>query len=102
MGHSNEELENGVAQIATATEAPRERLAENFDSLKENFVQLRNDLSHMITNAFATGSSGKDVAGAEAKHLFDQARDKIRDNPGTSALIAFGVGYIAAKMLRHR
>ena len=101
-----------------------DRLSENADNLHSAFDQLRHDVTDLISHAFGIGKnsatdaigSAKDRANDAMSSLKDQIsglRDKgndqvqavgkkIEDNPIASTAIAFGVGFIVAKILSRR
>src|SRR4051812_15598799 len=95
-------------------------MRDEMESLKEGFNKLRTDVADLFTHAFGFGRSGAGVArdygadametvkgrfndykarGAEQMQAFEH---KVEENPLTSAMIAFGVGFIVAKMLHHK
>jgi len=117
-------IHEGVDRVRDATESPRERLTEDYAALRSHFFKLREDLSRLISTSFAAGKDGAgavgEVAGEKASHAYDNAKnyaqdvrdsgqsavdqvtDKIRANPATSALVAFGLGYVVSRLLRNR
>jgi len=95
-------------------------MAEELESLKKGFDQLRADVIDLFTHAFGVGRSGAEMARESAadaienlKCRFNALRSrgadsmanvehKIEENPMTSAMIAFGVGFILARMMHRR
>jgi ElaB/YqjD/DUF883 family membrane-anchored ribosome-binding protein len=102
----------------------RERIQSDLRDLKNNFNQLKNDVSTIVANAVgATKSSARgsvDVARDQANAAVERARESyeelkakgtdqyahlgqlVGDRPVTSALVAFGVGFVLAKFLTRR
>jgi ElaB/YqjD/DUF883 family membrane-anchored ribosome-binding protein len=102
----------------------KDRLASDFSDLKSNFAQLRSDVGAIVGNALGAGKAqargGVDAARGQANVAVDRAREEyehlkakgsdqyeqlgefISERPVTSALIAFGVGFIVAKVLVRR
>lgn len=102
----------------------KERLGSDYESLKNSFAQLRSDVTTILQNAVGAGkSAGGSVAGTvseqasgyvgQAKEQYNNLRDRgtqqveqigtqIGERPMTSALIAFGVGFLVAKILTRR
>ncbi len=96
------------------------RVSEDMESVKQSFSQLRTDVMDLLSNAFGLGKSGAEFAkdGAESavetlktklsdmKHKgaegMESVEKKIGDNPLPAALIAFGVGFLVAKILTRR
>ncbi len=117
-------IHEGVDRARDATESPRERLTEDYAALRSHFFKLRDDLTRLISTSFTAGKDGAEavgeVAGEKASYAYDNAKnyaqdvrdsgqnavdqvtDKIRANPATSALVAFGLGYIASRLFRNR
>lgn len=98
----------------------RDRFADDIDSLKESFTQLRSDVHQMFSDAVGTGKAGARVVGDHADRAYGQIKDgakdikdrgadqidmigkKISENPLTSAAIAFGVGFILSRLMSRR
>lgn len=85
----------------------------DFESLKEGFVQLRDDVSKLLNNAVGIGRSGAMSVKDRATHAVDNLKDrgvdsleaveeKISENPLASTLIAFAAGYVFAKLFSRR
>jgi len=95
------------------------QMQDELQSLKDGFNKLRSDVAELFGHAFGFGRSGAEMArdyGADTmeglKNRFYELRDrgtvqmhslekKVEENPMSSAMIAFGVGFILAKMM-HR
>jgi ElaB/YqjD/DUF883 family membrane-anchored ribosome-binding protein len=103
------------------TEAnPSMHMQDELQSLRSGFDKLRADVAELFSHAFGFGRSGAEMAreyGADTmenlKSRFNDLRDrgteqmhsverKIEENPMSSAMIAFGVGFILAKMMHRR
>jgi ElaB/YqjD/DUF883 family membrane-anchored ribosome-binding protein len=102
----------------------KERFATDLEQLKANFGQLRRDVSQVLHDALGAGKSSarggldsaKDYAqtGVERvkdgyddlKHRgqdqLDQLGQFVSEKPVASALIAFGVGFVLAKLMGRR
>jgi ElaB/YqjD/DUF883 family membrane-anchored ribosome-binding protein len=100
------------------------KMSSDFDNLKQSFNQLRTDVMTLMRDALGVGKTGASSLGGSAqaavgsavsglKERANRLRDlgadqmhsveqKIEDNPMTSALIAFGVGFVLAKLLTRR
>ncbi len=103
---------------------PSNGAADEVEKLKKDFTKLRSDVVTLFGDAFGVGKEGLGAVGQSAtdamEHLKENLKDrvthmkqrgkdsvsaaskKIEDNPVSSALIAFGVGFIVAKMLSRR
>jgi ElaB/YqjD/DUF883 family membrane-anchored ribosome-binding protein len=95
-------------------------VGDEVDNLKDDLQQLKADVVHLFSHAFGLGKTGMDAMSDNAadamEHLKKRieklrqrgadsvaaAGKKIEDNPIQSALIAFGVGFIVAKLLRRK
>jgi ElaB/YqjD/DUF883 family membrane-anchored ribosome-binding protein len=104
--------------------AAKERLTADIESLKQSFGQLRSDLTHLINNAMGVGKSGAAAARDRAANAVgglkdgikdrlvdlkdkgvntaEAAEQKLSDHPLATVLIAFGAGFIIAKILTRR
>jgi|HubBroStandDraft_1064217.scaffolds.fasta_scaffold197735_2 ElaB/YqjD/DUF883 family membrane-anchored ribosome-binding protein len=98
---------------------PRE-LSHNLDTLQDSFGRLKEDVVTLVQDAAGVGREGAGVikdravsAFEEVGHKIDQLRDRgsqavedvesrIENNPLMAAGIAFGAGFILAKLWRHR
>jgi len=100
------------------------RVSENAENFHSAFDQLRHDVTDIISHAFGIGkSSASDAVGSvkdRANEAMDSVKDqisslrdrgndqvqavgkKIEDNPIASTAIAFGVGFILAKLLSRK
>src|SRR5436309_7177140 len=95
-------------------------MRDEVDCLKESFSNLRNDVAELFSHAFGFGKSGASVArdygvdamenvkarfndfkarGTDQMHALEH---KVQENPLTSAFVAFGVGFLLAKMMHHK
>jgi len=90
------------------------------ESLKTSFNQLRHDLTHLVNSAMGVGKHGasavKERAAGAVDGLKDRLHDlkdkgansvdaveqKISDHPLTTAMIAFGIGYVLGKMFSRK
>lgn len=87
--------------------------SSDVEELKENFKQLRSDVTNLVGSAIGVGQSGmgavRDKAADTVKGLKDKgsrsldALEKIiAERPLRSAMIALAAGFILAKLLRRR
>ena len=99
---------------------PSNHMQEELQSLKHGFDKLRSDVAELFSHAFGLGRSGAEMArdrGSDAmetvkSRFYDlrergavemrRAEKKVQGNPLSSAMIAFGVGFILAKLLHRR
>lgn len=117
-------MSNAPDNFRSVKDDAKERLASDLSGLKSNFNQLKSDVSTIVSNAIGAGRSqaqgGADAAREQANAAVDRARagyedlkakgndqfeqltDIIAEKPVTSALVAFGVGFIVAKFLTRR
>jgi len=90
------------------------------ESLKSSFGQLRHDVMDLLGHAFGIGREGAGAAKEGAAEAVDALKSrltdlktrgadgvsaverKIEENPLPAALIAFGVGYVIAKIMTRR
>ncbi len=108
-----------------------DRLSSDLEALKSNFSDLKHDMSRILTHLVDAGKSGKQVAADQAYRAVGSAKEKVHDamdtvrdraqdakeygndmldevtrqiraNPGTATLIAFGVGFIASRLILRR
>ncbi|HEY7090945.1 MAG TPA: hypothetical protein VH518_22805 [Tepidisphaeraceae bacterium] len=95
-------------------------VSAELESVKEGFVQLRQDVIDLFSQAFGLGRSKAYAAKQSAADAVDSLKErlaglkdrgaeqletvekKIEDNPLPAALIAFGVGFVLAKILTRR
>ncbi|MGA2233114.1 MAG: hypothetical protein ABSH22_19605 [Tepidisphaeraceae bacterium] len=102
----------------------KNNFAADIESLKSSFTQLRGDLTSLVGSALGAGKSGafvaKDVAKDHAvaavegiKHKIGDLKEKgvhtaqdfettLGEHPLTTALIAFGAGFIIARLLSRK
>jgi ElaB/YqjD/DUF883 family membrane-anchored ribosome-binding protein len=109
--------------METATnksESTREGMNSELDGIKTSFSQLRNDVVELFSHAFGLGRSGIDTAKEGATDAVENlksrltdlrergmdqvqtVRGKIEENPMPAALIAFGVGFVLAKLMSRK
>jgi hypothetical protein len=93
-----------------------DKLSTEIASLKDGLGQLRSDVVELFSHALGVGRSGAAVARDNAAEGYEMIKQqfsdlsergadsvtamgrKIKKHPWQSALIAFGVGYLAAKL----
>lgn len=98
-------------------EESKERLSADLENLKSSFAALRDDVAHLIKTSVgaskASAHAVKDQAGSavgdvkdKVHELTDRGQKQVEEfgellseRPLTSALVAFGVGFILAKIL---
>ncbi len=98
---------------------PRE-LSHNLDTLQESFGKLKEDVVTLVQDATGVGREGAGVikdravsAFEDVSHKIEQLRDRgsqavenvesrIESNPLMATGIAFGAGFIIAKLLDRR
>lgn len=112
---------NTMNRVAEKLEqAGGDKVAGDVDDIKASFTQLRHDVMGLLNSAFGLGRHGAEAAkdnaadaveslksrlndlkdqGADKVHSFEK---KIEDNPLPAALIAFGIGFVIAKILTRR
>lgn len=101
-------------------EESRERFSADLENLKSSFSQLKNDVAHLIKTSVGTGKASASVVKDQAGSAVGDAKEKmhaltdrgqkqveelgeiIGERPLTSALVAFGVGFLVAKLLSRR
>jgi len=104
---------NQVSDSAEGTSA-------ELDGIKTSFTQLRQDVVELFSHAFGLGrgaaEGAKESASDAVENLKSRLADlrergadqvsavgkKIEENPMPAALIAFGVGFVVAKLLSRR
>jgi ElaB/YqjD/DUF883 family membrane-anchored ribosome-binding protein len=95
------------------SESGHDPVSAELQNLKRDFTQLRADVVNLFSHAFDVGKSGADIlehrAADAMEHLKQRmaelrqrSRGKIERNPLSSAMVAFGIGVIVAKLLRRR
>jgi ElaB/YqjD/DUF883 family membrane-anchored ribosome-binding protein len=90
-----------------------DEFSKEMDQLKKEFTALRNDLSSLVTSV-------KEIAGKQGERVVDLAEDAekavrnqtkvtgesvekyIEERPLTSALVAFGSGFIIGMLLSNK
>jgi ElaB/YqjD/DUF883 family membrane-anchored ribosome-binding protein len=95
-------------------------MQNEMDSLKESFNKLRSDVADLFSHAFGFSKSGAFMArdyGADAmenvKSRFNDLKSRgneqmhavehhVVEHPMKDMLIAFGVGFIMAKLMHHK
>ncbi|ALQ50907.1 DUF883 family protein [Nitrosomonas ureae] len=94
--------------MATADEFSKE-----MDQIKKDFASLRNDIGSILTSvkdlAEKQGQNVSDLAHDAEKTVKNQAKEAgenmekyIEERPLTSALVAFGSGFIIGMLLSNR
>ena len=101
-----------------------ERLSEDYESLRDGMTQLRSDVVELISHAFGLGKSSASSLGSSVKDRASDAMEclkdeisqmrkrggeqveavgkRIEDHPIASTAIAFGVGFILAKLVSRK
>jgi ElaB/YqjD/DUF883 family membrane-anchored ribosome-binding protein len=90
-----------------------DRFSSDVETLQKGFGQLREDVTKLLNNAVGTAKHGagaiKERAADAVGDLKDrgsasleQVGEKISEKPLLSAAIAFGAGFIAAKLLSRK
>jgi len=95
-------------------------VAADLEVLKKSFAQLRTDLTSIVSNALGVGKSGAHLVKEQAAEAVDGVKNKlhsikdkgvhsaeaienkIADHPITSILVAFGVGFMLARMFNRK
>lgn len=117
-------MSNAQESFRGVRDDARDRLQSDLNDLKSNFRQLKSDVQTIVGNAIGATKSqargGVNAAKEQANAAVDRARQSyddlksrgaeqyehignlIGDKPLTSALIAFGVGFVLAKFLTRR
>lgn len=102
-------------------EESRERLSADLEHLKSSFAQLKDDVAHLVRTSMGAGKAGvqavRSQAGSSVSSAVDDVKDRVQamtdrgqqqveqlgslvtERPLTSALVAFGVGFVVAKLL---
>lgn len=97
-----------------------DRLHHDLESLKKSFGQMREDVTKLLGYVLETGKDGAGVVKARASSALDDVKDcvgefkdrgaesveqlgkKIEENPLASTAIAFGIGFVLARLLSKR
>lgn len=113
-------MTTGNTTVRDIKEEVSHRTADDMEHLRDSFQQLRSDVMDLLGAAFGAGKHGADAvkdraAGAvdDLKHRLSDLKGRgadamgtvekrIEDHPMQSALVAFGVGFILAKLLTRR
>ena len=113
-------MENSTRHRTSDNDTGTARVTNEVDGLKESFGQLRSDVIDLISHAFGVGRGGAEIAKGRASDAVDNLKSKItdlkshgadgltalerkiEDKPLQAALIAFGVGYVLAKVFSRR
>lgn len=102
--------------MKTQTQAPDSGSSpapSDVDNLKHDFTQLRADVVSLFSHAFDVGKSGVGAIETGAADAMENLKDrmaslrrrgerKIEEHPFSSAMIAFGIGFLVAKLLHRR
>ena len=90
------------------------------EELKSGFATLRDDVMNIVSHAMGFGRSGAQVARDSATEQYENLKSKfddfkqrggekfealekqVTDHPIGAALIAFGVGFVFAKLMHRR
>jgi ElaB/YqjD/DUF883 family membrane-anchored ribosome-binding protein len=106
---------------AVAVGSPTDNgISKEMENLKKSFAQLRSDLTSIVGSALGAGKSGAHVVKDHVDSVVDGAKNKlhdlkdkgaesaeaieqkISDNPLVSVLIAFGVGFLLARIFTRK
>ena len=115
---------NTSQRVSDLKDAASDRLNDNYSNLKENFTQLRTDVVDLLSHAFGVGKSSVNSVGSNVKDKANDAMEtlkdqitqlrekgndqveavgkKIEDNPIAATAIAFGIGFVLAKLLSRK
>ena len=93
---------NEAAAPATATATARiaERAHEAIDRVSGQVEKSEHALRERAAQAEAQAREAADTARKQADQSLAQVRDYVRENPLTSAAIAFGAGYLLSALMR--
>jgi ElaB/YqjD/DUF883 family membrane-anchored ribosome-binding protein len=102
-----------MKDLKEVKEESQERLAGDYEHLKSDFAKLRADVSKLLDHTLRGGRNGagvvRDHAVAVVSDLKDRGadsigaiEDKITERPLAAAAIAFGIGFILARILSKR
>jgi len=96
------------------------QMNEEFESLKNSFNTLRSDVVNLFNHAFGVGKGGAGMARDYGNDAMEQLKNrvydlrdrgavqmhhvekKVEENPMSAVMIAFGVGFMFAKIFGHR
>ena len=97
-----------------------DKMSREIDAIKQGLGELRNDVTELLNHAVGVGKGGAEVAKERASDAMDRLKEKfsemkdrgadsvntvqrrIQQSPFRSVLIAFGAGYIFAKLSSRR
>jgi ElaB/YqjD/DUF883 family membrane-anchored ribosome-binding protein len=103
--------------VKDAAESIGDQFTSDMETLKSDFKQLRSDVTGLLSHAADAGAQGVGSVRDKAYEAVDDLTDRVHDlrkmgakqlkhvgreigeYPMTTALIAFGVGFIAAKLI---
>jgi ElaB/YqjD/DUF883 family membrane-anchored ribosome-binding protein len=95
--------------IAQAKKEVQSDFASDYDALKKNFTQLREDVTELVNTVAGAGRHGASSIREQISTLKDRGADSIasieesaEDHPVASALILVGIGFLAAHLLHRR
>ena len=95
----------------------KEQFSSDFDTLKTSFVQLRDDVHKLLSDALGAGKTGAGAIKDRAADAVDGLKDRVHDGkdrvqdsvekfgkrieqrPLISVAIALGIGFILARLL---
>ncbi len=86
----------------TAVKDPTSGHFSDFENLQLSFMQLREDVTKLLSDAVGTAKSGASAMKNRGSESVEQVGEKISEQPLLSAAIVFGIGFIAAKLLSRR
>lgn len=113
-------MSSTAKRVSDAMSNTSERVSDEMDSLKSSFSQLKKDVADMVSNAVGAAKTGAESAKDGAVHVAGAMKDRLNDlkdrsaehlhvveekiaeNPLPAALIAFGVGFLIAKLFSSR
>lgn len=113
-------METTLDRAADDVQHAEKQLSSDIESIKSSFSSLRRDVMDLLSNAFGLGRTGAEYARGGASNAVEAMKSrladlkergadqvsavekKIEDNPIPAALIAFGVGFVIAKILTRR
>jgi|SRR5208282_5108244 len=76
--------------------------SSDLEALHDSFANLRDDVAKLVDNAVGAAKDGAGALKDRGADSYEQVGRKIGENPMLSTAIAFGVGFILAKMLSRR
>ncbi|HVT89288.1 MAG TPA: hypothetical protein VHD56_10580 [Tepidisphaeraceae bacterium] len=96
------------------------QVSEEMKKIHASFSQLRQDVMDLLSHAFGLGRGGAEVAKEEASNAVESLKERLSDlkergseqvsaveeqigeNPVRAVLVAFGVGFILAKLFSRK